>query len=215
MKTKEAVILLHGLGLSSYTLLYIEHALAAMGYKTINVDYPSRGYGINDLFDIVSTKIYQENDTLNEYSSVHFVGHSLGGLLARMLVLDYKNSNLGMCVVLGSPNNGSSLAKLLSSWSLIRGHFGPALFDICTNSEFIDSLQSVPAKYALIAGTRSKFTPFGRWFKDINDGTVLVSEMIPDGLDENDVYRFDVSHSSMLFSVDVKNKVIELLCDDK
>ena len=215
MKTNEAVILLHGLGLSSYTLLYIEHGLAAMGYETINIDYPSRGYCVDDLFDIVTTKIYDENDALNKYSKVHFVGHSLGGLLARMIVLDYRDSNLGMCVVLGSPNNGSSIAKALSSWRLIRGHFGPALFDICPNSEFINSLQLLPDKYVLIAGTRSKFTPLGWWFKDINDGTVLVSEMTPIGLDENDIYRFDVSHSSMLFSRDVKDKVIELLRDDK
>ena len=215
MKKNEVVILLHGLGLSSYTLLYIEHSLAAMGYETINVDYPSRGYCVTDLFDIVSTIIAQENDSFNKYDKVHFVGHSLGGILARMLALAYQETNLGMCVALGSPNEGSSLAKRLSSWRLIRGHFGPALFDICPQSEFINSLDSLPTKYELIAGTRSKFTFFGWWFNDINDGTVMLSEMIPSGLDSSDVYRFDVSHSSMLFNRDVKDKVIELLRDDK
>ena len=207
----EVVILLHGLGLSSYTLLYIEHSLAALGYETLNIDYPSRGYCIDDLFDIVSLKISQENSALSEYSKVHFVGHSLGGILARMLVLAYVDNNLGMCVVLGSPNQGSSLAKRLSSCRLVRGHFGPALFDICPNSKFIISLTLLPRKYSLIAGTRSKFTFFGWWFDDINDGTVMLSEMIPEGLDQCNVYRFDVSHSSMLFNKGVKDKVIELL----
>jgi len=211
MKNNEVVILLHGLGLSSYTLLYIEHSLAAMGYETINVDYPSRGYCVTDLFDIVSTIIAQENDSFNKYDKVHFVGHSLGGILARMLAIEYSDTNLGMCVALGSPNQGSTLAELMTSWRLVRGHFGPALFDICPQSKFITSLRSLPSNYALIAGTRSKFTFFGWWFDDINDGTVMVSEMIPDGLDQCNVYRFDTSHSSMLFNKDVKNKIMELL----
>jgi len=214
MKNNEVVILLHGLGLSSYTLLYIEHSLAAMGYKTVNVDYPSRGYCVTDLFDIVTTKITQENKSFNEYDKVHFVGHSLGGILARMLALEYVGFNLGMCIALGSPNQGSSLANRLSSCRLIRGHFGPALFDICPKSEFINSLDSLPKRYKLIAGTRSKFTFFGWWFKDINDGTVMLKEMIPNGLSEGSIYYFDVSHSSMLFNREVKDKIIELLeCD--
>jgi len=211
MKNNEVVILLHGLGLSSYTLLYIEHSLAAMGYETINVDYPSRGYCVTDLFDIVSTIIAQKNDSFNKYDKVHFVGHSLGGILARMLALSYQDANLGVCVALGSPNKGSSLAKQLSSWRLIRGHFGPALFDICPQSEFINSLDSLPTRYSLIAGTRSKFTFFGWWFDNINDGTVMLNEMIPSSLVSKDVYHFDVSHSSMLFNKDVKDKIIELL----
>ena len=211
MIKNEVVILLHGLGLSSYTLLYIEHSLAAQGYETINVDYPSRGYCVTDLFDIVSTKITQTNDSLDQYDKVHFVGHSLGGILARMLALEYAGRNLGMCVALASPNKGSSLAKRLSSCRLIRGHFGPALFDICPDSEFIASLNSLPTQYALIAGTRSKFTFLGWWFSDVNDGTVLLEEMIPDGLDHSDIYKYDTSHSSMLFNRDVKDKVLELL----
>ncbi len=211
MEKSEVVVLLHGLGLSSYTLLYIEHALAVNGYETINVDYPSRGYCVSDLYDIVLHKIVQENNPLSTYTKVHFIGHSLGGILARMLALDYDDTNLGMCIALGSPNNGSSLAKRLSSCRLVRGHFGPALYDISSESDFIDTLTSLPKRYALLAGTRSKFTFFGWWLKGVNDGTVMVSEMIPNGLDESSVYRFDVSHSSMLFNSEVKDKIIELL----
>ena len=214
MKRNEVVILLHGLGLSSYTLLYIEHALATGGFKTINIDYPSRGYCIDDLYDVIDNLIVTSNDTLETYDKVHFVGHSLGGILARLLALKYDGDNLGYCVALGSPNRGSSLSQWLGSCRLIRGHFGPALLDLNPSSTFISKLTELPKQYRLIAGTRSSYTPFGWRFDSVNDGTVALKEMIPEGLAGEYVYRLDVSHSSMLFNKDVCKILVDLLNEE-
>lgn len=211
MKKNEVVILLHGLGLSSYTLLYIEHSLAADGYATINIDYPSRGYCIDELLSIVDGLITTHNGPLDVYDKVHFVGHSLGGILARVLALRYAGNNLGSCIALSSPNRGSSLAVWLGKCRLIRAYFGPALFDLNPDSLFITSLTDIPSRYSLIAGTKSSFTFFGWRFHSENDGTVAIEEMIPNGLDERFVYRLDASHSSMLFNKGVMKNVVDIL----
>jgi len=214
MKRNEVVILLHGLGLSSMMMLYLKRGLVHAGFDVINVNYPSRAYNVSDLLDVVEVLIKRECSSCDAYKSVHFVGHSLGGILARLSALNYTVDNLGKCIALGSPNRGSVLAQQLGSNRFIRGYFGPALFDLLPTSPFIASLDALPEKYYVIAGTRSSFTPFGNMLIKPNDGTVIVDEMIPEGLDDSLVYRFYVSHTSMLFSNKVRSKLIEVLMDD-
>jgi len=214
MKKNEIVILLHGLGLSSYTLLYIEHALAADGFKTISIDYPSRAYCVDELYDVVDDLIATSSDSLDTYHKVHFIGHSLGGILARLLALKYEGDNLGHCIALGSPNLGSSLSQWLGKCRLIRAYFGPALIDLHPSGAFISKLTKMPKQYRLIAGTRSRFTLFGWRLDGISDGTVALDEMIPEGLADTRVKRIDVSHSSMLFNSDVRNTLVDWLNEE-
>ena len=210
MKKNELVILLHGLGLSSFTMLYIERGLIAAGYVTLKIDYPSRKYNVPRLLEITSGLV-QRNTTISDYEKVHYVGHSLGGILARLLALKYTYSNLGCCIALGSPNRGSVLAERMRKYRLIHTFFGPTLSDISSGSMFINTLTASPKYYFVLRGTRSSFTPFGNYLEKPNDGTVVVNEMVPEGVSSECVYDFYVSHSSMLFNVDVRCKVINIL----
>lgn len=208
-KHRQLVILLHGIGLSYITMKYIEYYLRKEGYEVFNIDYPSRKYTIPMLASYIQERIYARS--LNQYNKVHIIGHSLGGVLARLIALDYKYDNLGECIALSAPNRGSSLAKYLNSWRLFKIYFGPAIIDLEPGSEVLSVIKALPIRYALIAGTRSSFTPFGWFFDEPNDGTVAVSEMIPDTLSEKNIYQFYVSHSSMLINSNVKDKIVELL----
>ena len=211
MKRNEVVVLLHGLGMSSYTMLYYKRAIASEGYQTINIDYPSRAFNAVELLDIVSDFIVRELNNHSSYDKVHFVGHSLGGILARLLALKYEQDNLGCCIALGSPNRGSILAyKMRNNW-FMKWYFGKALIDLFPDSDFIASISSLPKYYYLIAGTAYKLSPFGFILEKPNDGTVLVREMIPEDLSDSRIFRFNVSHTSMLFSSEVREKIITLL----
>ncbi len=210
MKKNELVILLHGLGLSSFTMLYIERGLIAAGYVTLKIDYPSRKYNVPRLLEITNGLV-QKNITISDYEKVHYVGHSLGGILARLLALKHTDSILGCCVALGSPNIGSILAAKMCKYRLINAFFGPALSDISPGSKFINTLTVLPKCCFVLRGTRSSFTPFGNCLGKPNDGTVIVDEMVPEGMASAYVYDFYVSHSSMLFNVDVRDNVIDIL----
>jgi len=213
MKRDELVILLHGLGLSSGMMLYLKRGIEHSGYKVVNIDYPSRAYNISDLLDVVNGILSQKHSSLEQFVKVHFIGHSLGGILARLWALEYRSTNLGCCIALGSPNRGSLLAKKLIDYRLVRGYFGPALPDLLPDSDFINSFNKLPRKYFLFVGERSTFTLFGNWLERPNDGTLMVREMIPAGLAEKYVFTYNVSHTSMLFSKDIRTKIIKILND--
>ena len=214
MKKNEVVILLHGIGMSRLTMYYYQRAIEAAGYVTINIDYPSRRFRATELFDIVKKLIKKELSAYDDYDKVHYVGHSLGGILARLLALDNEDERVGCCIALGSPNRGSMLAyRIYENW-FMRWYFGVALPDLFPDADFIRSLSLLPKNYHLIAGTEYRLSPFGFSLEKPNDGTVLVREMIPEGIDESHIYRFNVSHTSMLFSSDVRDQIVSVLDDN-
>ena len=57
---------------------------------------------------------------------IHFVGHSMGGLLTRVYLARYRPARLGRVVMLGTPNGGSELADLLKGLAIYRAFYGPA-----------------------------------------------------------------------------------------
>ena len=214
MKKNEVVILLHGIGMSRLSMYYYQRAIEAAGYITINIDYPSRRFRAIDLFEIVSDLVKKELSAYEDYDKVHYVGHSLGGILARLLALDNEEEHVGCCIALGSPNRGSVLAyRIYENW-FMRWYFGVALPDLFPDADFICSLSSLPKNYYLIAGTEYRLSPFGFSLEKPNDGTVLVREMIPEGLNKSHIYHFNVSHTSMLFSKDVRAQIVRLLDDN-
>ena len=80
--TNEYVILLHGLTRSSRSMLRIEKRLTLAGYKVINVDYPSTQQTIeslaeNSLNSVVKLYLHELD------SKIHFVTHSMGGVVLR------------------------------------------------------------------------------------------------------------------------------------
>ena len=78
----EGVVLLHGLCRSSASMHQMEAALGTAGFRVANIPYPSRSARIHPLSEKVIAAALQ-NDQLAGCSKVHFVTHSLGGILVR------------------------------------------------------------------------------------------------------------------------------------
>ena len=75
------VVLLHGIARSARSLRRMQAALETAGFATLNLDYQSRAKSLEALVADISPAISEFASRID--GPVHFVAHSMGGLLAR------------------------------------------------------------------------------------------------------------------------------------
>jgi pimeloyl-ACP methyl ester carboxylesterase len=140
---------------------------------------------------------------------VHFVGHSLGGVLVYRTLSEFGAwQSGGKAVLLGSPINGSKAARGAARFQALRPLLGPHVL-----SELADPPPrrwSGPNSMGAIAGTLRMGTgQFFAHFDEDNDGTVAVSETRIPGLADHLVLPH--SHFGMLYARDVAAQVAHFL----
>ncbi|MCJ2094017.1 alpha/beta fold hydrolase [Methylobacterium sp. J-072] len=188
----DSVILLHGLGRTGASLARMRAALTASGYRAVALDYPSTRQALPDLAASLGPHVAAiARATPGE---VHFVGHSMGGLLARALIAQARPERLGRLVMLGPPNRGSEIADRLGHLRLYRRVFGPAGLMLGTSS--VPTWPEPDYAIGVIAGTRT-IDPVG-WLMlpRPNDGRVSVAATRIPGLRGHLV--LPVSHALMM-----------------
>ena len=203
------VVLLHGLGRSSLSMKKIEWALKKENYRVINVTYPSTQVCIQDAASHWLDKALRE-ETTDPAAKIHFVAHSLGGIVLRQYLSDHRIENLGRVVMLAPPNQGSDLAQKLKRYRLYRRATGPAGQQLGTDSASLPR-QLGPADFELgiIAGDRSLNPLFSAWIPGADDGKVSVrSTQLPGMRDFLVVHH---SHTWMTWTRQVNTAVIQFL----
>ena len=147
---RESVVLLHGLGRSQIAMRSLAGRLEQAGYQVIALGYPS----LREEPDEILAEIAAELDALEieKLERVHFVGHSLGGLLIRAYLMDHDLPNLGRVVLLGTPNAGTEVVdELRDSWWF--GVLGPTAESLGTeDGNFPASLKAPNYPLGVIAG---------------------------------------------------------------
>ena len=109
----------------SLMLRRLEKALQRAGFATLNLDYESRKKPLDAARRWTSIPPSPRSRRASA-GPIHFVTHSMGGLLARVYIARYRPARLGRVVMLGTPNGGSEIADRLKDVALYRAFFGPA-----------------------------------------------------------------------------------------
>jgi pimeloyl-ACP methyl ester carboxylesterase len=113
----EEVILLHGLGRTWRSMRPVARALRRAGFVTHNIGYPSRRHRLPVLAELVAERIARAAPR----RPPHFVGHSLGCILIRYLLVHRPELRGGRVVLLTPPNQGARAADFFQpyvSWLL-------------------------------------------------------------------------------------------------
>lgn len=148
--------MLHGLARTSRSMWVMDRALKKAGFKTFNCNYPSREHPIELLSETFIPKAIDHCNSSFQPDKIHFVTHSMGGILIRCYLANKQMDNLGRVVMLAPPNAGSELVDQLSRFQLFEIFNGPAGKQLGTEaSSMPNSLGPVDYDVGIIAGNKS------------------------------------------------------------
>jgi pimeloyl-ACP methyl ester carboxylesterase len=207
-----AVVLLHGLGRTARSMRPLARVAEARGWRVLNVAYPSRTAGVATLAEAVA-------DAARAFAPearLHFVTHSLGGILLRAAVwrglvpLD----RIGRAVMLAPPNQGSELPEALGARPLLGPLFrrvsGPAGAELGTGAGgVIGRLPPVEFELGVIAGCRSLNPLFSALIDGPDDGKVAVARTAVGGM--RDFLVVPHSHTFLMRAPAVITQVLHFL----
>ena len=180
--TQDGVVLLHGISRTTRSFRKMQTALEGCGFATLNQDYASRRKALEALAEDIHPSIQRFADGID--GAVHFVGHSMGGLLARVYIARYRPKRLGRVVMLGTPNGGSEIADRLKHIGAYRAWFGPAGQQLVTQRDATIAAMFPPVDYpvGIIAGNRSVDPIMSTFLPKPHDGRVSVENTRLDGM---------------------------------
>jgi len=181
---RQQVIMLHGLGRTKYAMSALERYLRRSGFRTLNLGYPSRSMDIGMIAENYLAPAVDEA-AVPDGGPIHFVGHSLGGLVVRHYLRDHAVPEGSRLVMIGPPNGGSELADRLMRFAWYGWIMGPAAMQIGTAADSLPNLLGpAPVPVGVIAGTRSCLPCSRRIFHGPNDGKVAVERTRLAGMDD-------------------------------
>ena len=197
---QKQIILIHGMWMSGFTLRSIGNQLVKKGWQLSYFNYSSMfthfEKNVDDLYTLWNSC---------ERESTHMVGHSLGGLLVLAMIEKYQLTNLPRTIVMGSPVNGSAVAKKLIKYRFGRAMLGKSAQVLVQGRENI--LQN---KIGVITGTMG--IGIGHLIQSLpkpHDGVVATTEATLTSAEDS--IALPVTHASMLFSRKISTAIDQYL----
>lgn len=191
----DCVVLLHGLARTSRAMSDMAAALQQDGYRVANISYPSREYPIEELAPMAIESGLDECG--DDVPKVHFVTHSLGGILVRYYYEENDVGRVGRVVMLAPPNQGSKVADSLHDVPGFDWLNGPAGAQLGKGDDSVPLALGVPEfEFAVIAGNRSIDPLSSAILDNPDDGKVSVEDTKLEGM--GDFRLVEVSHAYIM-----------------
>ncbi len=173
------VVLLHGLWRGWHAMEPLARELHRAGFSTLNIPYPSGRLPIS----VLAERIRKEIEKMDDGKPLHFITHSLGGIILRELLSHEVSWKTGRIVMLAPPNAGSEIVDWARSHPPLQRFLGPAGAALSSHG-LPSQLPNIPnhIETAVIMGNRSSIPLFRKLFPTENDGIVSVQKGRLEGL---------------------------------
>jgi len=196
------VVLVHGLWNRGWMMASMARRLRVLGHEVRVFSYPTRAADLDGHADALHAFVHDGP----EREVLHFVGHSMGGLVILDLLSRYDDLPPGRVVLMGTPVKGSAVVRRLAGLPGQEFIFGKARGDLLRGY----SHSPEGRETGMIRGTRSfGLGQIAGKQAEPNDGSIRVSETELEGL--KDAVELDVAHSEMLVSREVVEQVDHFL----
>ena len=187
----------------------LESVLSERGYQVANIDYPSREKPIEELSPLAIEAGLQACGP-DRNDRIHFVTHSMGGILIRYYLKHNELENLGHVVMIAPPNQGSEVVDNLANLPGFGLVNGPAGLQLGTDENSIP-LKLGPVAYSvgIIAGTTTFNPVLSQFLPNPDDGKVAVERTKVEGM--ADFREVAASHPFIMNDDTVINHVIAFI----
>jgi pimeloyl-ACP methyl ester carboxylesterase len=181
-RSPRLVLLLHGLGSTPEVMHLLKRAIEVDGFEVMTVTYPTTEQGVQPNADGVERVL----KSLEGYSEVSIVAHSLGGLITRSALSRPSFATFPVpvknVVMLGTPNQGAALAGAFRT--IARAAVTSAANDLLP--ERARQIGSIPAsvRFGVIAGGRGGRVGYNPLLLGDNDSVVRTEETKTANMDE-------------------------------
>ena len=208
---RHLVVLQHGLWRSAGAMWKLERALRAHGYEVLNFSYPSTACMIEEHAEHLRAELEERLAPPDPRPlHLHFVGHSLGGLVIRAYLRQPFARPADDVVFLGTPQRGAILCDLRRQYwvfrVLMRDRAAPQL---SPSSAFVRDLPVPSFRFATIAGGSGDDAGRNPQIPGDDDGTVAVAETVIPGC--ADCLVMPIGHTRLSFHDDVIVQVLSYL----
>jgi pimeloyl-ACP methyl ester carboxylesterase len=206
-KNGEVVVLLHGALRRGSSMKLLSKYLEHQGYETLSISYPSNQQTFEELAVYLDEQL-KVSDQFNKATKVHFVTHSMGGIVTRYFLGKNAPAHLGRVVMMGPPNQGSEFADFMSEQQRLKPYFdkifGPSGAQMKTEHDH-SAAGKITYDVGVIAGCIS-INPLAPWVLDgAHDGIVPVERTKLDGMRDHIVVR--ATHTMMMYNPKVWQQV--------
>jgi len=205
MKDDELVVLVHGFLRTSRNMCYMKESLKRYGYRVLSPTLPVTTQKV----DVCSVRLKKR---LHKYSDrkLHFVGHSLGGIVIWHFITHNKVKNLGRVVLIGVPIQGALIARIVSDIFPYVSKLFPSICDIRRPY----SLNMRPeVDVGVIAGGRGRRCGFTPFLPGDNDDLIRVKETRFNGMKAFTLKHY--IHQCIHKKEDVVEDVVNFLRDGR
>ena len=202
---KEVVILIHGFNNDESDMFPLKQHLQSVGYEAVTMNLPLRFSEIEDCIAQFEEQFYQQLSDFRYYDKIHLVGFSMGGLVVRSFLARNIVPNLGRCVLIATPNQGTKLADMSEKWIKPMGQIFKPIKSLRTNNLDIgDPMNTPKPEIGVIAGNTNKHL-LGIFLTKENDGMVEVESVKYQGMTDFVIKPF--GHKEIHHQLEIANLV--------